>query len=203
MTDFALRSRVGVMTAIPDFVDALRREQRAARHTVSLVLGVHAIAVALLPVANSHFEWRLGWWAALVPAAVYVVLWLAVKIRQRLTGMGGGRDGFGVMAILALVFALAFPFSFVAVLMAGPGTFLGLGLVVIGARLHARPLWGPGLGLMAVSPLVALGTIDNHAAFLGDQPGTLVLAVLSAALAALAGYAYRTERNALQGSPLL
>lgn len=190
------------MVVIPDFVDAVRRQQRAARHTVSLVLGVHAIAVGLLAVGNAHFRWRGGLWAVLVPAVVYLVLWLVVRIRQPLTGMGGGRDGFGVMAVLALAVALALPFSWLAVFMVGAGTFLGLGLVVIGARMRAPLLWGPGLALMALCPLVTLGTFDNHATFLGDQPGTVVLTSLTVVLAAASGYAYLTERSTLRSTQL-
>lgn len=185
------------MTAIAEYVEAVRRQQRAARHTVSLVLAVHAVALVGLTIAHARIEWRFGSWFVLVPAVTYLLLWLVVRIRQSLTGMGGGHDGFGVMAAVALAVALAFPFSLVAILFAGAGTFLGIGLVVIGARMQARSLWGPGVALVVLCPLVELGTIDNHAAILGHQTGTLVLGVLSAGLALLSGRAYLVERAAL------
>lgn len=191
------------MSAAVEYVDTVRRQQRAARHTVSLTLGVHGLALAGLAVANTRFEWHHNVVSLLVPCAVYLSLWLAVRLRRWFTGIGAGRDGFGVMAVVSLLLVVFFPFGSMAVMFAGPGAFLGLGLAVIGARQSAPRLWAPAIALLALSPLVSLYTLDNHVSFLGPQPGTVVLAVLAVALLAMAGASYRGERAALRSSPPL
>lgn len=185
------------MTAIPEFVDAVRRQQRAARHTTSLVLAVNTAGIAALTVVHTRFEWRHQLWTILLPAVVYLLLWLVVRLRRPFTGMGSSHDGFGLMAVIALAMVVAVPFAFAAFFLAGAGTFLGLGLVVVGARTGERALWVPGLVLMAVCPLVQLDVLEN-ATFLGPQPGTLVLTVLTAVLLGLVSLAYLRERATLR-----
>ncbi len=200
MTAVTLPGRVTAVVTVPEYVDALRRRQRAARHTGSLVLAVHAVAVAVLAVAQ--VDWGLAsWrWQNLVPVVVYVVLWAVVRVRERVTGMGGGRDGFGVMAAFALALALL-PFGYLLLLLAGPGVVLGLGLVVVGVRQRSALLWGHGLVLAAVSPLARLGTLDNHAWFLGPHAGATGLGLVALALVVAAARALAAERAVLAGAP--
>lgn len=189
------------MSRLPDFVDDVRRRERAARHTDSLVLTVHAAALAALTVDRALGDPGFRWWSIALPAIVYGLLWVVVRGRERATGMGGGRDGFGAAAVIALALALFFPLSFIGVTMAGVGTFLGIGLVAIGLRRKSPLLWAPGAALVALCPLVALYTIDNHVAFLGPAPGAVVLGLLTAVLAACAVRAYVVERRVLVGAP--
>jgi hypothetical protein len=189
------------MVTTPEFVDAVRRQQRAARHTISVTLFVHGLAVAGLTVVNTHYLWKHHPLEVFVPCVVYLTLWLVVRLRGRLTGIGGGREGFGSMALVGLLIAFLFPFGFVAVMFVGSGTLLGLGLTVLGARLRAPRLWGAGIALVALCPFVSLGTFDNHAQFLGPQPGTMVVGVLAVLMLSLAADAYRTERTAAMVPP--
>jgi len=183
------------------FVDAVRARQRAARHTASLVLGVHAVGVAALTALWAADGPGFSLWPALVPVAVYAVLWVVVRVRARRTGMGSARDGFGVAAVLAFSLTILFPFSMVVYVMAGAGAVLGLGLVVFGVRLRLPPLWASGLALLVVSPLVQLFVVDNHARFLGPQPGTVVLALTAVGLGTLAVASARAERATLRRPP--
>lgn len=188
------------MVTVPEYVDALRRRQRAARHTGSLVLLVHAVAVAVLAVGQTDpSSWHRPWQQA-VPAVVYVVLWGVVRVRERLTGMGGARDAFGVMAAFAVALALL-PFASLVFLMAGAGAVLGLGLVVVGSRQRSALLWAPGAALLAVSPMARLGTFDNHAPFLGPHAGAVALGLVAAGLLAAAARSLAAERAALAAVP--
>lgn len=185
------------------FVDAVRTRQLAARHTASLVLGVHAVGVAVLTVlwAGRGPGSLFSLWPAVVPVAVYAVLWVVVRVRAWRTGMGSARDGFGVAAVLSVALTILFPYSTFVYWMAGAGAVLGLGLVVFGVRLRLPALWASGLGLLVFSPLVQLYVVDNHARFLGPQPGTVVLALAALGLAALAAASARSERATLRQPP--
>lgn len=182
------------MSDIPGYVDDLRRRERAARHTVSLTLAVHAVALAALGVVD--LVSRSGVFApdVLLLPAVYAVLWLIMRVRGRVTGIGRGSDGFGLVAVVALVVTvvLVLPVAFL-----GVGTFLGLGLLALAVRARAVLLAVAGVLLVAVYPFVNLYTVDNHVWFLGPRPGVVVTLLLAVALAALAGRAYRDERAAL------
>ncbi len=181
------------MSDIPAYVDDLRRRERAARHLVSLTLAVHAGALAVLAVGNLVILWSTPVELVLVPA-VYLVLWVVMRVRGRLTGIGRGSDGFGVMAVVALAVQVVLP---IAVMFLGGGTLLGLGLVALAVRAREVLLAVGGVLLIAVYPFVNLYTFDNHAWFLGPRPGVVVGVLLAAALAALAVRAYRDERAAL------
>ncbi|MCC2315466.1 hypothetical protein [Cellulomonas xiejunii] len=187
------------MQNLPDYLDDVRRRERAARHTDSLVLAVHAVALGVLSVARGMPGSRPGLWQIAVPAVVYGLLWIVVRARERATGMGGGRDGFGAAAVLALALALFFPFSAIAAFMVGPAAFLALGLVALGLRRRSRRLWCPGLALVVLGPLVQLYTVDNHVVFLGPQPGVVVLALLAVLLAVGSLRAFAAERAVLVG----
>ncbi|MBM7820369.1 hypothetical protein JOE63_002846 [Cellulosimicrobium cellulans] len=164
------------MTSAPEYVAAIQAQQRAVRHATSLPLAVNALAMVFLTFAEATMRWYL-FPQALVPAFTYALLLVAMLIQRRVTGVGVGSDRYGLIA-LALLALLFVPFGLVAVIFVGPAFFLGLGLVVLGWRGRDAWLWGPGLFLMALSPVVTLGTLSNHAAFLGGGVGGMVIGTL-------------------------
>ncbi|WP_157759490.1 hypothetical protein [Cellulosimicrobium cellulans] len=174
-----------------EYVDEVRARQRAARHATSFPLLLTAAATAFLAVAEGR-----GWWLypqVLVPAATYAALYVVMLVQRRATGIGTGRDGYGLVAVACALVGFLVP---VVALFLGAAFVLGGGLVVLGWRGRDAWLVGPGLALMVVGPLGALGTLANHAAFLGPEPSVLVLGVLAGALLVLAGLALARERRA-------
>ena len=203
------------------YVDQLARRERAARHAVSTPLLVHTLALGLVLALDVLFlvrlarttetEWSGGGWDVvahdprtllpLLPLIVYLVLWTVSAVRRRLTGIGPGRDGWGVMALVSAALLATFPWGLLAVTFLGAAFFLGLGLLVLGTRLREPSLWVTGLVLMAVSPFAALGTFENHAGFLGPWPTQTVLALLLVGLAVMTARARQRERRVLAGAP--
>ena len=153
------------MTTASEYVEAIRTQQRAVRHATSLPLLVNGLAMVYLTYLESTM-FAMLFPKILVPAVTYGVLLVVMLVQRRLIGVGVGNDRYGVLA-LALLALLFVPFGFVAVFLVGPVFFLGVGLGVLGWRAETAWLWGPGLLLMAVSPLVSLDTLDNHAAIPG------------------------------------
>lgn len=187
------------MTATPAYVDDLRRQQRAARHAASLTLAVHALAVVVLTVHRSVTTGS-GFAEVTVLPGTYALLWLAAHVRGRVTGVGPGRDGFGRCALVALGFVAAVyvvPFAVLPLFFLGAGTFLGLGLLVLGVRARDPLVAVPGVVLAVTYPFVRLYTFDNHLGLLGPSPGTVVGGLLALGLGAAAVVAYRRERAEL------
>lgn len=180
------------MSDIAAYLDE-RRRGRAARRTVSVELAVHATALVLLAAAD------LAWVGVATPAVlllptVYVVLWVVGRVRARPTGTGRRDDGFGGLAVAAVV--LTFFLAPVAFL--GVGTLLGLGLLALAVvQREALPALA-GAPVAVVSPFVHLHVVDNHLWWLlGPRPGALLTLLLAAGVAALAVRARRHERDTL------
>ncbi|ARK03869.1 MULTISPECIES: hypothetical protein [Cellulosimicrobium] len=180
------------MSTASEYVAAIQAQQRAVRHATSLPLAVNGLAMLFLTYAEATLRWFLLP-QALVPALTYALLFVSMLIQRRVTGVGAGNDRYGLIA-LALLALLFVPFGLVAVFFVGPVFFLGLGLVVLGWRGRDAWLWGPGLFLMALGPLVSLGTLSNHASFLGGGVGGMVIGTLG--VLALAIVAFVRERRA-------
>jgi hypothetical protein len=209
--------------ALPEYLDSLSRRERAARHAVVVPLLVHTLALAvvlaldvlfLVRLANeTRTDWTMAGWEViaydprtllpLLPLVVYVVVWVVSRVRARLTGIGAGHDGWGVMAIVAGGLLVTFPLGSVVLQFLGTAFVLGVGLTVLGARLRDVLLWVPGLVLMVVGPLANLGTFENHAQFLGPWPTQVVLGILTLGLVATTAVAWRREHTALHAAPLL
>lgn len=185
------------MSTASEYVAAIQARQRAVRHATSLPLAVNALAMLFLTYAEVTLRWFL-FPQALVPALTYALLLVSMLIQRRVTGVGAGNDRYGLIA-LALLALLFVPFGLVAVFFVGPVFFLGLGLVVLGWRGRDAWLWGPGLVLMALSPLVSLGTLSNHASFLGGGVGGMAIGTLG--VLALAIVAFVRERRAAEVVP--
>lgn len=206
---------------LPAYVDQLARRERAARHAVSTPLLVHTLALALVLALDvlllvrlartTETEWSGGGWEAVarhpasllpvLPLVVYLALWVVSRVRTRLTGVGPGHDGWGVMALVSAALLVVFPWGLMALMFLGAVFFLGLGLVVLGGRLREPILWVTGLLLVAVGPLANLGTFENHAGFLGPWPTQVVLALLLLGLGAATVAARRRERRTLATAP--
>lgn len=202
---------------LPTYLDSLARRERAARHAVLLPLLIHTLALALVLAFEALFYWRLsrvavsessaiGWEMVaedprmllpVLPLTVYVMLWVVSRIRASRTGVGPGHDGWGIMAIVSAGCLLLFPVNLFLWLYLGAAFFLGLGLVVLGGRMREPLLWAAGLVLMAIGPFLALGTIGNHATFLGPWPDVTALAILLVGLAATTATAWHRERRTL------
>ncbi|MET4225590.1 hypothetical protein [Oerskovia enterophila] len=185
------------MTTASEYVEAIRVQQRAVRHATSLPLLVNALAMVYLTYLEAA-TFGMLFPKILVPAVTYGVLLAVMLVQRRLIGVGVGNDRYGVLA-LALLALLFVPFGFVAVFLVGPVFFLGVGLGVLGWRAETAWLWGPGLALMAVSPLVSLGTLDNHAALLGGGVGGMVICTVG--LLVLGVLAFVRERRLAQVAP--
>lgn len=177
-----------------DMSELLRLRTRAQRHAGSLPLALVGLALIAL-VALGYAQGPSNWWFVDgVPVAAFVLLYLAMRLQRLLTGLGSGRDGYGVVAIAVPTIALFVPF--VGELL-GPVFLLGLGLVVIGWRGREASQWTAGAALVVLGPLVALGTIDNHARFLGSAPSSVVLAFAAGACLLVAARRLIGERHAL------
>lgn len=206
---------------LPDYVDELGRRTRAARHAVSTPLLVHTLALAVVlgleiafrvRLANeTRTDWSGSGWASiaddprellpLLPLLVYLGLWVAARVRARVTGIGPGHDGSGTMAVVSLVLLLLFPWGTVVFLFLGPAFLLGVGLLVIGGRLREACLVVPGAVLVVVGPMANLGTFENHAGFLGPWPTAVVEAALLLGLAVTTVLVRRRERRVLAAAP--
>lgn len=206
---------------LPAYLDSLGRRARAARHAVFIPLLIHTLALTLVLALAVLFYWRLAhtteteWqgvdWEVvahdprvllpLLPVAVYLVIWAVARIRAWRTGVGPGHDGWGIMAILSVAFLVTSSWGLLALWFLGAVFFLGLGLVVLGARMREAHLWVPGLVLMAVGPLANLGTFENHAQFLGPWPTQVVLTAVLLGLAVTTALVWRRERRALDAVP--
>jgi len=184
------------MATATEYVDAIRTQQRAARHATSLPLLVNGLAMVYLTYLEAAM-FGMGD-QVLVPALTYGVLLAVMLVQRQLIGVGVGNDGYGVLA-LALLALLFVPFGLAAVFFVGSAFFLGVGLGVLGWRARSAWLWVPGLVVMAVSPLVSLGTLDNHAAFLGGGVGGMV--VCTVGLLGLGIAAFVRERRLAQVVP--
>ena len=179
------------MTTTAQYVAALRTRQRAVRHATSLPLLTTALGMGFL----TYCEVATDWWTfpqALVPAITFAVLLVGMLVQRQVLGVGTGNDRYGLIA-LALLAALVLPFGLVTFFFVGAGFFLGVGLVVLGWRARDPWLWGAGLALMALSPLITLGTLDNHAAFLGGGTGGLVISTIG--LLVLSAVTFGRERR--------
>ena len=65
----------------------------------------------------------------------------------------------------------------------------------MGRRGREPLLWESGLVIAVISPLAALGTIDNHADLLGPAPTAVVLAAAGRTLATMGVVALVRERR--------
>lgn len=181
------------MTTTTQYVADLQAQQRALRHAASLPLLVTTLGMGFL----AWCEIATDWWIfpqALVPAVSFGALFVGMRVQRQVLGVGTGRDRYGLLALTMLVLTL-FPGPVLSIF-AGAGFLLGVGLVALGWR--PRDLWllAPGLGLLVVSPLVTLGTLDNHAPFLGGREGGLAL--VTSVLLVLTVAAFVRERKTTQ-----
>ncbi|MFF2621117.1 hypothetical protein [Oerskovia jenensis] len=181
------------MTTTAQYVAELQAQQRALRHAASLPLLVTTLGTGFL----AYCEIATDWWVfpqVLVPAVTFGALFVGMRVQRQVLGVGTGRDRYGLLALILLVLTL-FPGPVLSIFL-GAGFLLGAGLVVLGWR--ARDLWllAPGLGLMAVSPLIALGTLANHAPFLGGREGGSVL--VAGVMLLLTVAAFVRERHVTQ-----
>ncbi|GAA4372055.1 hypothetical protein [Paeniglutamicibacter cryotolerans] len=94
-----------------------------------LVLGLGTGALTLLFGAPDP----LSTLSSFLPALTLLMLWLVIRIRAAVSGVGVGREGYGVLA--------------------GPAFVLGLGLVILGWRGHENLMWRLGAVMLAASPL--------------------------------------------------
>jgi hypothetical protein len=109
-------------------------------------------------------------------------------------------NGLAMVYLTSVEAVLVFvPFGFIAFYFAGAAFFLGVGLGVLGWRAGSAWLWAPGLVLMVVSPLVSLGTLANHAAFVGGGVGGMVICTVG--LLVLSAVTFLRERRVAQPSP--
>jgi hypothetical protein len=184
------------MTTASEYVEAIRTQQRAVRHATSLPLLVNGLAmVYLTSVEAATFGMRHS---VLVPSITYAVLLVVMLVQRQVIGVGVGNDRYGVLALALLVLVFV-PFGFIAFYFAGAAFFLGVGLGVLGWRAGSAWLWAPGLVLMVVSPLVSLGTLANHAAFVGGGVGGMVICTVG--LLVLSTVTFLRERRVAQPSP--
>ncbi|RXR26193.1 hypothetical protein EQW78_00620 [Oerskovia turbata] len=178
------------MTTTAQYVADLQAQQRAVRHAASLPLLVTTLGVGFL----AYCEIATEWWIfpqVLVPAVVFGALFVGMRVQRQVLGVGTGRDRYGLLA-LAVILLTLFPGPVLSIFV-GASFFLGAGLVALGWRARDTWLWAPGLGLMVVSPLVTLGTLDNHAPFLGGREGGLIIS--TALLLLLTVAAFVRERH--------
>jgi hypothetical protein len=177
-----------------DMSELLRLRTRAQRHAGSLPLAFVGLALlALAALGYAQMPWDF-WFLVGVPVVAFVLLYLAMRLQRLLTGLGSGRDGYGVVAIVVPMIAVFVPF---VTPLLGPVFLLGVGLIVIGWRGRERTQWTAGAALVVLGPLVALGTIDNHARFLGSAPSSVVLAFAAGACLLVAARRLVGERHAL------
>lgn len=167
-----------------------RARVRAQRHATSLpliVAGFGLVILAQLEFRQAPLHWSSLFFGTVVLLLLYATMWM----RRLSTGLGSGRDGYGLVVIVAVVVAIV-PMSFLL----GPAFSLGLGLGILGWRGREPLLWVPGLVVAVISPLAALGTIDNHGDLLGPAPTAAVVAAAGLALMALGIVAFARERRA-------
>ena len=131
-----------------------------------------------------------GMSSMLFGTVLLLVLSVTMWLRRLSTGLGSGRDGYG----LAVIVAVGVAFVPMSVLL-GPTFSLGLGLGILGRRGREPLLWESGLVIAVISPLAALGTIDNHADLLGPAPTAVVLAAAGRTLATMGVVALVRERR--------
>ncbi|MCL3861729.1 hypothetical protein [Actinotalea sp. K2] len=136
--------------------------------------------------------------SALLPLATFLVLWLVMRARRSRSGLGTGRQGYGVVVLVTLALLVLAP---VVTFFLGPLLVIGLGLVVLGWRGRDRALWVTGLVLGVVSPLAALYTFENRARFLGPAPTSLVLVLSALTILSLGIWRLRAERSVLAQTP--
>ena len=202
---------------IPAYLHTLCRRERAARHAVFAPLLIHTAALAVVLGLDVAFYVRLahetrtdstitGWAIVaydprtllpLLPLVVYLLLWIAGRVRAWRTGVGPGHDGWGIMAIVSVVMLLLFPWGSIALSFLGAVFFLGVGLTVLGVRMREAFLWVPGVVLMVVGPLANLYTFDNLVTFLGPWPTQVILAAVTVGLAATTVAVRLRERRTL------
>jgi hypothetical protein len=178
-----------------ELADQLRARTRAVRRARSwplIALGVGVLAVAALQV--SVMRWSMV--EALVPVLVFAALMIAERLARSRRGVGTGRDGHLAALLVAVGLLIIAP---VVSFLLGAVLVLGLGAVLIGTRARDAWIWGAGLVLMAVSPLVSLGVVDNHLEFLGPRPPVVLLSVLGLGLVGLGVRAAADERDRSQG----
>lgn len=184
------------MTTASEYVEAIRTQQRAMRHATSLPLLVNGLAMVYLTYLQEVTSGTDD--AVLVPAITFGALLVIMLLQRQLIGVGVGNERYGILA-LSLLAVLFVPFGLIAVYFAGAAFFLGVGLGVLGWRAGSAWLWVPGLALMAVSPLVSLYTLDNHAAFLGGGVGAMLICTVG--LLVLSAVAFVRERRVAQVAP--
>ena len=177
-----------------DMSELLRLRTRAQRHAGSLPLAFVGLAlIALGALGFAQMPWD-RWFLNGVPVVAFLLLYLTMRLQRLLTGLGSGRDGYGAVAIAVAAIAVFVPL--VGVLL-GPVFLLGGGLVVIGWRGRETTQWTAGAVLLVLGPLVTLGTIENHAKFLGSDPSSVVLAFAAGACLLAAALRLVGERHVL------
>lgn len=184
------------MTTTAQYVAGLQAQQRALRHAASLPLLVTTLGTGFL----AWCEIATDWWIfpqALVPAVAFAALFVGMRVQRQLLGIGTGRDAYGLLAFATILLTL-FPGPVLSIFL-GAGFFLGIGLVALGWRARDPWLLAPGLGLLVVSPLVTLGTLEGYLPVLGSREGGLVLS--TAVLLLLTVAAFVRERRVVTADP--
>ena len=162
---------------------------RAQRHATALpliIVGLSLLVLAWLDLRGPYMHWSSMFFGAVV----LLVLYVTMLVRRLSTGLGSGRDGYGLVVIVA-VGVVFVPMS----VLLGPTFSLGLGLGILGWRGREPLLLESGLVVAVISPLAALGTIDNHADLLGPAPTAVVFAAAGLTLATMGVVALARERR--------
>ncbi|OCI32780.1 hypothetical protein [Oerskovia enterophila] len=143
------------MTTTSKYVELVGAQQRAARHATSMPLFVNALAMCYLTYVRFVDPGQLAA-ATLTPMVAYAALLLAMLLQRQLTGVGLGRDRYGIVAVGAIGLVVIFgPWAFSLL---GASFFLGLGLVILGVRARDAWLWIPGTVLMVAGPAITFAS---------------------------------------------
>lgn len=180
---------------------------RAEQHAASTPLIVVGCAVLVEALFRFRPDWAFasaglyvyttpGPLSLLLPLVAFLVLWIVMRVRRARSGLGMGRQGYGIVALATLALLVVVP---IAVWFLGPLLPLGLGLVVLGWRGRERAQWITGLVLAALSPFANLYSFENHAAFLGPAPRSVVLTIAGLGVVGLGLWRLQAEHRVLAG----
>ena len=162
---------------------------RAQRHATSLpliVVGLGLLVIAWLVLRY----WSLTIFPPVIAVGILLCLYVTMWAQRLATGLGSGRDGYGLALVVAVLVVLI-PMS----QLLGPSFSLGLALVILWWRGREPLLWCSGLIVAAISPFIIHGTIGSFVHFLGSDPDAVVTAAAGAVLTAMGIRRFARERR--------